>query len=85
MTIYCDMMTSSIRYNLQHSDHVHHTIVNANQNVSLYDVIYKVSWRDVHVQRLYDSRNLSMCVLHAGLMYLTQVKVWRDVHVAVAQ
>jgi len=28
------MMTTSIRYNLQHSDHVHHTIVNANQNVS---------------------------------------------------
>ena len=55
------MMTTSIRYNLQHSDHVHHTIVNANQNVSMYDVIYKVSWRDVHVQRLYDSRNLSMC------------------------
>ena len=25
------------------------------------------------------------CVLRAGLMYLTQVKVWRDVHVAVAQ
>ena len=24
-------------------------------------------------------------VLHAGLMYLTQVKEWRDVHVAVAQ
>ena len=24
-------------------------------------------------------------VLHAGLLYLTQVKVWRDVHVVVAQ
>ena len=55
------MMTTSNRYNLQHSNRVHHTIVNANQNVSMYDVIYKVSWRDVHVQRLYDSRNLSMC------------------------
>ena len=26
----------------------------------VYDVIYKVSWRYVHVQRVYDSRNLSM-------------------------
>ena len=28
---------------------------------------------------------IAISLLHAGLMYLTQVKEWRDVHVAVAQ